>query len=48
MAGFSERRTPLRNQVNPLAAKSQKETFWAKLRDFFFERKAPCESAGFG
>jgi hypothetical protein len=28
------------------AAKSQKETFWAKLRNFFFGRRAPCEGVG--
>lgn len=29
-------------------AKSQKETFWAKLRNFFFGRRAPCEGVGCG
>jgi hypothetical protein len=35
-------------QSSTRAAASQRETFWAKLRNFFFGRRASCEGVGCG
>jgi hypothetical protein len=42
LVGATSAKSPTRT------AASQKETFWAKLRDFFFGRRAPCEGVGCG